>query len=613
MCGIAGIVSSLQSDINLPMLKKMTDALAHRGPDGEGVWLSPQKTAALGHRRLAVIDLSFKAAQPMHYHDRYSIVFNGEIYNYTELKNVLKKGGYQFKTNTDTEVILAAFDVYKEECVKYFDGMFAFAIWDELEQILFAARDRFGEKPFYYFNEKSRFIFASEMKGIWATGIHKTPNPKSALDFITIGQVQNPTNKSQTFFKDIYSLPPSHFLTLHNNKLTIEQYYVLDKETKTKISETEAIEKFTNLFDNSIQKRLRSDIPIGISLSGGIDSASILSTLQKFHPTSIKTFSAVFPGFEKDESSYIDQLTTQFNTEPYSVIPDAYSMIENFEKIIYHQEEPFGSSSVFAQYCVYELAKKNNVSVLLDGQGADEIFAGYHKYLQWFFQELFNRNKHSLLQKERAAFKKNNVQIPFGLKNMLASYLPSHTSIALENREYKKKIQHPHISKDMLSLLKGREWQGIHKPIVTKLNDILYFNVFENGLEELLRYADRNSMAHGCEVRLPFLQHKLVDFVFTLPSTYKIQNGFTKSILRKSMSHQLPKEIVWRTDKVGFEPPQKKWMQSPMMQDYLFEAKQSLVKKNILNPKVLQEKSHSLAAHDPNNFDWRYLCIDKIV
>ena len=613
MCGIAGIISPLQSDINNAMLKSMSDVLVHRGPDGEGIWLSPKRTAGLAHRRLAIIDLSSNAAQPMHSMDRYSIVFNGEIYNYIELRKELQKAGYHFISNSDTEVILAAFDCYKEKCLQYLDGMFAFAIWDEIEQTLFAARDRFGEKPFYYFKENNRFIFASEMKAIWATGVEKSVENKMLLNYIALGYVQHASDKSQTFYKNIYSLPPAHFLTLHKGNLKIERYWNIDKQNTINITEADAIEQIDRLLSMSVSRRLRSDVPVGTSLSGGLDSSSILYYIKQHHKTGGKSFSAVFPGFEKDEAAYINKVAQYFKIDNHNVTPNEHELINDFEKLAYHQEEPFPSSSVYAQYRVFELAKENNIKVLIDGQGADEVFAGYNKYIHWYLQEMVSRYKFSKSNIEVNDFRKNNIHFQWGIKNLIAAYLPSHVAIALEKRAYNQIVHQPDLSKEMLHYLKGREWEGIHKPIVTKLNDILYFDVMEMGLEELLRFSDRNSMAHGCEARLPYLNHELVSFVFSLPSRFKINNGFTKAILRKMMNNHLPKEIVWRTDKVAFEPPQKKWMETDLMRDYVHEAKRKLIDNQILKPDALNKKHKAFDAHEPNNFDWRYLCVSQLL
>ncbi|MEP7165244.1 MAG: asparagine synthase (glutamine-hydrolyzing) [Ferruginibacter sp.] len=618
MCGIAGIISPDRAVLNYVVLKNMAGSLAHRGPDGEGLWINKNHLAGLAHRRLSIIDLSAAAAQPMHYLNQYSIVYNGEIYNYIELKRDLQKSGYHFNTSSDTEVILAAYDCYKERCLQYFDGMFSFAIWDEKEQILFAARDRFGEKPFYYYYEKDIFAFASEMKALWAAGIEKVVENKMILNYISLGYVQNPANKSQTFYKNIFSLPPAHYLTLNveSGHLVIENYWDIDKQAQVKINEEDAIRVFDELFTTSVSRRLRSDVPIGASLSGGLDSSSIVYYIQKLlaaNPGNLKTFSAIFPGFEKDEGKYVQQVASTFKLESHTCIPSAEELVKDFEKLCYHQEEPFPSSSIYAQYKVFELAKTQNIKVLLDGQGADEILAGYHKYIHWYLQEMVSRNKFSGATKERQLLHKNNADFHWGIKNMLAAFLPSHASIALEKKEYNKIIHNPDITKQLMGYIKGREWEGIHKPVVTKLNDILYFNTMQSGLEELLRYSDRNAMAHGREVRLPFLYDEMVQFLFSLPSKFKINNGYTKSILRKLMDDKLPHNIVWRTDKIGYEPPQKQWMENPLMKDYLYEAKSKLVKEDILKPQVLAKKARGHHAHDADSFDWRYLCVAQML
>jgi asparagine synthase (glutamine-hydrolysing) len=431
------------------------------------------------------------------------------------------------------------------------------------------------------------------------------------LNFLTLGYVQSQVDKEQTFYTDIYSLPPAHYLVFTLKDLTskIVRYWNINKELKIGIAPVDAIEKLEAMLAISVKRRLRSDVAVGTSLSGGLDSSSILYEMMSFAPTSkIETFSATFPGFAKDESSYIDLITKQFNIENFSVQPSGHDLISSFEKICYHQEEPFDSSSIYAQYKVFELAKQHDIKVLLDGQGADESLAGYTKYMHWFLQEVLSRHKLGYTRKERLALIKNEQRFRWGIKNYFAAFFPAHASIQLEKREYFKTLDNPDISKDLLHILKGHEWEGIHKPIITKLNDVLHFNVMEAGLEELLRFADRNSMAHGREVRLPFLNHELVEFIFSLPSNLKIHDGWTKWVLRKAMDKKLPDAITWRKDKVGYEPPQKQWMEDKEMQAFTYFAKEKLVAANILSPKVLSKKMVPKDAHAADNFDWRYLC-----
>jgi asparagine synthase (glutamine-hydrolysing) len=390
----------------------------------------------------------------------------------------------------------------------------------------------------------------------------------------------------------------------------IHRYWDLDKETTIDISETSAIEQFTDLFTKSVNRRLRSDVSIGTSLSGGLDSSVIAATITQLQKSNnrLQTFSAVFPGFVKDESNHIKTVAKKLRLQNYQCSPTAEGLIKDFQTLCYHQEEPFGSSSIYAQFKVFELAKYHQVKVILDGQGADETNAGYDSYIHWYLQQLLSRNKFATALREKKIFEKKNIPVNWGIKNILAAYLPTHTSIHLERKEYNKTVRQPDINPEFIVALRGREWEGIHKPIITKLNDILYFNTFKMGLEELLRFADRNSMAHGTEVRLPFLNHQLVEFLFSLPAHFKIHEGWTKWLLRNAMKDKLPNQTVWRIDKVGYEPPQKQWMQNNKVQDYIHESKRKLVNERVLKTSVLNKKISPLSAHARDNFDWRYLC-----
>jgi asparagine synthase (glutamine-hydrolysing) len=610
MCGITGILSAEREQLELYPIKKMLQTIAHRGPDGEAIWQNTNKDVLLGHRRLAVIDLSDAAAQPMHYANRYTITYNGEIYNYKELRTFLQQQQYIFKTTSDTEVILAAYDFWQERCLQYFDGMFAFAIWDEKERQLFAARDRFGEKPFYYYENEQYFLFASEIKALWAAGVEKSLEEKMLLNYLALGHVQNAADKEYTFYKNIWSLPPAHYLkyTPALKKLSIKKYWHLDKEKQIDITADEAIEEFKALLQHSVSNRLRSDVAVGASLSGGLDSSSITALVQE---TGIqqKTFSAIFPGYEKDETTFINLVTQHYNIESHVVSPSADDMMNTFAKLCYHQDEPFAHSSLFAQYKVFELAKQHDVTVLLDGQGADEVLGGYNKYIPWYLQDLL---KHNYAGERRRAIKQlrqNNVPFNWGIQNHMSALLPMHAAMFLEWREYNAVLKQPDFNTEYLRQhIKGKEWEGIHKAPITKLNDILHYNVIEFGLEELLRYADRNSMAHGREVRLPFLDHILVEFIFSLPTTLKVNEGFTKWILRKTMDKKLPNEIVWRKDKVGFETPQKIWMQQELVKQPIAAAKQKLVNHGILNKKTLQNSNVLNASNQNDSYNWRYLC-----
>lgn len=603
MCGIAGIISARQD--KLQDVQQMISCLSHRGPDGEATWQNENGIVALGHRRLSIIDLSDAAKQPMHYLDRYTIIHNGEIYNYRELKQILAAKGYRFFSQSDTEVILAAYDLWKEECLQHFNGMFAFAIWDEQQQKLFAARDRFGEKPFYYVHTTEGLWFASEIKALFQAGFEKEYNGNLLLQYISTGFVQDAMDPGATFFNNIKKLPARHYLEFSpaSGECKVTPYFDIDKSYKY-IDAGEAIYQFRNRFFQSVEIRLRSDVPVGTSLSGGIDSSSVVAAIHHLKQTGNvqKAFTASFPGFEKDEMKYASMVALKFGMlQHFQVYPNEAEMLLSLDTFLSHHDEPVSSSSVYAQYRLYEIAGQHGVKVMLDGQGADEVLAGYAKYIPWYLQELYSERSPQL-SKELEAF---GPSITFSLKNKLAARFPSLAAIRLEKKAIKKQTQ-LFFNKDFVE--ENRNKASIYKPVVRTLNDILYFDVFGGGLEELLRNADRNAMAHGIEVRLPFLDHELVQFIFSLSSSFKMHNGYTKYILREAMKDMLPKEIAWRKDKVGFEPPQQQWMQHPGLQEKIHEAKKKLAQENILRSSILNKPVVPKAAHEADNYDWRFLC-----
>ncbi len=588
-------------------LKLMTDVIAHRGPDGEGQWVSPSGEVGLGHRRLSIIDLSHEADQPMHYMDRYSIVFNGEVYNYIELKEDLLKEGYSFKTASDTEVLMALYDRYKEKCLPMLDGMFSFVVYDAKENIAFCARDRFGEKPFFYSHKPGEyFYFGSEMKCLWAGGIAREVNNRMLFNYMAYGFLDNPYDNSETFYNQCTRMPHSHYaiISLHDMQMKMHRYYDIDwRATNTDISYEQAAERFRELFYTSVKRRLRSDVPVGSSLSGGLDSSlvvTVIDELKKGTAQKQNTFSAVFPGYKKDERRYMDMVIAKTNVEPHFVTPDDEGMVKELEKLAWHQEEPITSASIYAQYCVMRLAKENNVTVLLDGQGADEILAGYHPYYNHYFLEL-KRQDRQKYKTEMAAYNKLhegsqiNDSVVSGWKNLVKSALPGMSSSLLKMYQRYQQYKTPLFSDDF--------YASYFKESFTRefnfetLNHSLYYSTMQRGLQELMRYADRNSMANSREVRLPFLNHDLVDFLFTLPSEYKIREGWTKWIMRKTFSSQLPEGICWRKDKIGYEPPQKSWMENPVIKQRIEANRELLIGKGVLSPKIVER---AIVAEDAN-------------
>lgn len=616
MCGIAGILSNDHHQTDHHRLVCMTNALTHRGPDGEGHWNNPEGTVALGHRRLAIIDLSKDGAQPFVFSPRYTLVFNGEIYNYPELRSTLTSKGYTFRTSSDTEVLAAAYDCWKLDCLPYLDGMFAFAIWDEADQQLFMARDRFGEKPLYYTYQNNTFLFASECKALWAAGVEKTWNHLMLLNYLSNGHTQNALDAGLSFFKGIEQIPPGHYgvFKLREQHFTVNMYWDLDKQATVKMTEEEATEQFIHLLKQSISRRLRSDVAIGTSLSGGLDSSSIVAMVDGILKGNNEqplynrhAFTAIFPGYEKNEKFYAESVSAQFGLNQHTVEPTLEGLINDWDRLCYHQEQPFGSASVYAQFKVMELAAKEGVTVLIDGQGADEILAGYPRYVHWYLQEQITRFRFGFAMQERIRLQQNNISFDWGFPNYMAALFPVVANAALEERERKKILVHPHLDPDYIHAHYDK-YYSVYKPPVSKLNDMLYFNTMQQGLGELLHYADRNSMAFGREMRLPFLSHELAEFIFSLPAHYKIHYGFTKWILRNAMKDQLPDNIVWRTDKVGYEPPQKKWMEHPALRERIHEARKKLIDQGILHKDMADRPILAKDAYAADNYDWRYLC-----
>ncbi|HUQ96994.1 MAG TPA: asparagine synthase (glutamine-hydrolyzing) [Chitinophagaceae bacterium] len=604
MCGIAGAISRTASAVNLPLLQQAGATLQHRGPDSSGHWMAEEGTAAFAHRRLSILDERACAAQPMPYL-HYVIVHNGEIYNYLELKKDLAQKGYVFQTHTDTEVIAAAYDAYGYECLKKFDGAFAFAIWDKKKECLFAARDRFGEKPFFFFHDETQLLFASEMKALWKAGVAKEINPALLYNFLTIGYTSNPANPQETFYNNIYKLPAASFLTyaVATNTIRIEKYWQL-QVSETKLSEAVAIAQFSELLSTSVRRRLRSDVAIGTSLSGGLDSSTLVALCagEKATHYSHKCFTAVFPDYQKNEQAFAQQVAAQFGLQHFQ-IPISVTDLENeMDAVACHQEEPFGSASVVAQYVVFKKAKSEGVTVLLDGQGADEILAGYSKYYHWYWRQLY-RQKMLAQSGELKAARAMGYLKSFGLSQKAAALLPEFTASMAQTLQTRKAATHPLLNADFRFANKRNLYYSL--PTAPDLNGVLFFNTTVYGLEELLRYADRNSMAHGVEVRLPFLQHNLVEFLFSLPAHFKIRQGITKWLLRKSMDGKLAKNILWRSEKVGFEPPQKAWMQHKNVQEKIRAGKEKLVQDGILSTKALQQVKPT-DAYAADNWDWRF-------
>lgn len=608
MCGIAGIVA-FNNNVDQQRLKKMTDVIAHRGPDGEGHWINKSGKVGFGHRRLSIIDLSENGKQPMHYAEgRYTITFNGEIYNYVEIKKELLSKGYSFRSESDTEVLMALYDLKKENCLLDLDGMFSFSIWDEKEQVLFCARDRFGEKPFYYFQNENEFVFASEIKQFFAGGLKKEINSSAVYYYLNFNIEGNPYKPEETFYKDIVQLMPASYLKLQDGKISIKKYWELDEKTVSTISFDDAVGRFKELFNTSLKRRLRSDVPVGSCLSGGLDSSSIVLSIDKMKAEGQvqKTFSARFKDFEKDEGKYMKMVIEKSNSiQNYDVWLTENDFLDSFEDLNKSQDEPYGSTSIVAQYHVMKLAKKNGITVLIDGQGSDEYLVGYIPFYITYLNQLLSSssNQYQLEKQKLKEYHGVDHNLSFNGKMQLKypalfNSLSKTKSIVVPKKKILETVNY--LTKDFSETIAKKE-----NPYTGKSNSVLRKSVYEtiNGIpfNALLRYADRNAMAHSVEVRLPFLSHELVEFSNALPDNYKIHEGWSKYILRKSMEPILPKEITWRKDKIGFVAPQEKWMQGSTVKGYMNDAFQNLIKKGILDPKAQSYCDQ-----------WRVLMLDQL-
>lgn len=595
MCGIAGIIDRSSAHSSATKVRSMCDSLAHRGPDGEGFWSSNDATVHLGHRRLSIIDLSEKGAQPMTFQQRYTITFNGEIYNFQTLKNELSAAGYQFFSTTDTEVVLAAYDYWKEKCLEQFDGMFAFALYDIETEEVFCARDRFGEKPFFYTIQDDVFYFASEIKAFWSIGLEKTINKSLMYLFLAEDLVENPTNTKESFYEGIYQLDPaSYFYYRKNNQQPeVKKYWEISiAEDQNKLTFEESVTQFQELFNKAVASRTVADVTVGCSLSGGLDSSSIVASIAQTN-NSIPTFSARFDDFKKDEGAYIELVSSHFQTKQHNKWIRSSDFEEQFDRLLYHQDEPFQSGSIFAQYCVYESAKNEGVKVLIDGQGADELLGGYDKDFSVYARELQINNKAfqqfvAQIEAHHGTFIQVKKMDLFALKHPKIFQL----AVALKNRIWTK------VPTGIAASFHAK--YAPQKPVFQRhksLKSSLKHELTIQGLPKLLRFADRNAMAHSVESRLPFLSLELVAFVFQSNRDYFLHQGWSKALLRSAMKHMLPEKISQRKDKIGFEAPHDQWLKTASMQHRIEQSRKLLIEKGYITEKYTDSWKILIAAY----------------
>lgn len=538
MCGINGF-----NWINEDLIQKMNNALIHRGPDDNGTYFDNE--VSLGSLRLSILDLSKNGHMPMISEDKSIVItYNGEIYNFQEIRNVLAKRGYKFNSNSDTEVILYSYQEWGSKCVEKFNGMWAFTIYDKQKSILFLSRDRFGVKPLYYYFDEDKFIFSSEIKGILKHEIPKIPNEALIFDFLHYNLLDH---TDETFFSGIKKLNPGTNLIFDCNRkeIKIENYYNLKKRIKQNKDATK--DEIRSKFIESVKIRLNSDVPVGSCLSGGIDSSSIVCVMNKISCKKINLFSLVFPGKSIDETEYQREVVEKTDSIWHKTTFDDEDILKDLNDFIYTQEEPVLSLSPYGQYRVMKLVKKNGIKVVLDGQGADEILAGYHGFFAYYLSELFLNLSWWTFIKEIKDYYTNYSSLK-PLFNFFAIMLPKKLT------EYYLRKNNSFIPNEFFDKHKKRK----SKDIIWDTNDlktILYLSETYSSLPQLLRYEDKNSMRWNVESRVPFCDHELVEIILSLPSNYKIKSGMTKIIFKKAMNEIVPDLIRTRTDKIGFETP----------------------------------------------------------
>lgn len=561
MCGIAGFYNTkLSREEGTALLAKMLPATRHRGPDYTGTEVIPP--AFLGHNRLSIIDLSDSANQPMTYMGL-KMVFNGEVYNYLEIKKELLQLGYTFKTESDTEVIIAAYRQWGKDCVLRFIGMWAFAIWEESTHTLFCSRDRFGIKPFYYIHAGEALYFASEYKPL-----KLVPEFNASLNLAQVSralQLGWLVYNDQSFFDCIRVLPPAHNLILTNGKLNTYRYWDIDFSKSNPDPLEQQCNDFRQLLKHSITLHLRSDVPVAATLSGGIDSSVIVSEIATMYPEQrLKTFTVYYEGkYGVDERPFANEVIHKYrkNLTPYYYSPSDGEITEHFHRALYHSDVPVTGSSFFSQYFIMKSIADQKIKVVLSGQGADDYLGGYMHSFYRLYADYIRQFKWGKLLTDMMRHKKNQEwgvakSIDIFAKSMLSAIRDENTLYRLEYTRYLPFLSVSSKEKDTFVL----ENKGN-----TRLNAFLYQLMFNTSLPTLLHYEDRNSMAFSIESRVPFLDHRLVEFAFATRNSAKINGPVTKYLLREATKDVLPQAIYARKDKKGFVTPgEVKWLRGPL-------------------------------------------------
>jgi asparagine synthase (glutamine-hydrolysing) len=585
MCGISGILNIKSGGVNLDILKKMNNAINHRGPDGEGYWISKDGHIGFGHKRLSILDLSDKGKQPMSYaNGRYQITYNGEIFNFIELREILELNSYKFQSDTDTEVILAAYDFWGKDCLKHFNGMWAFAIWDEVEQEMFLARDHFGIKPLYYsYQPGLRFVFGSEtIQFKYLDRFNRSFNERNLVSCIINPYYQE--GEGVTIFNDINSVLPGHFIILKHGQIRqIRWWNTLEYDIEIPINYDDQIDKFRSLFFDSTKLRLRSDVAIASALSGGVDSSSVYATLHYLNSLDdhkvkrlpddwSKAFVASFPGTTQDETAYAKSVVAHVKGNAIyweQQKGDLASEIINYTK----KFDAVYNTPIHILSKIYELMRQHGIIVSMDGHGVDEMMFGYpglqldvalHQ-----FNEKDNHYADDLIDTYANLFPVDlyNSKVEHG-RNEVYGYKSNDSGNNKLNKllRYFLKPKSPQ-QNDWIKqgAIKNQIGFSLNRgKFATDYEFDLFKQFHYSPLPAILRNFDKASMMSGVEIRMPFMDHRLVSFIFKLPIQAKLGDGYTKRILRDSMKGILPDIIRTRKTKIGFSAPLKEWIDGPL-------------------------------------------------
>lgn len=523
----------------------MNQLILHRGPDAVG--FDVENGVALGHTRLSILDLSESGTQPMFSPFESRIVFNGEIYNYIEIRDELKVHGYSFKTGTDTEVILAAYDFWGETCTSRFNGMWAFILVDTKNQKVFCSRDRFGIKPFYYIRNGGEFRISSEIKPLLPYLKERRANKQALANFLVLDICDE---AEHTFFEDVFRLLPGHNLVINLANSEWEIYRHYDLKPSNIADQLDPSETLADLMSKSIELRLRSDVRVGSCLSGGLDSSFISGSASiqnaKKSQNKFMAFTSQSTDPDNDETRYAEQVVDFANLEWVRSTPSLENFLDLIDEVVLCQEEPFRSPSIFMQYGIMKAAAENNCKVLLDGQGGDETFLGYERYFISYLNSL------SIPKRFRAM--RDIVQnSKWNWSRLIQMY--AYLSFPVI-RTWKLKRKGRIFKKDFLQFV---DWEYVKELNASSIESLQKAEIQKFNLPALLRYEDKNSMHFAIETRLPFLDYRIVEFAIGLKAEEKIHKGWTKYLVRKASRNIIPESIAWRKNKIGFEPPMEQW------------------------------------------------------